>query len=102
MPNHVHAIVQFRMGAKLKTVSQSWMRYTVRRIDAATGTSGSFWQSEPFGHIIRSPAQCEYLPDYVAENPTFAYGDSLSPENHIEERDCEQNTSMDPKESPVV
>ena len=72
MPNHVHAIVQFRVGAHPKTVSQSWMRYTARRINAAIGTSGSFWQTEPFDHIIRSSAQYEYLQDYIADNPKKA------------------------------
>ena len=72
MPNHVHAIVQFRVGASLKIVSQSWMRYTARKIHAATGGSGAFWQPEPFDHIIRSPEQFEYLQKYTAENPQKA------------------------------
>lgn len=72
MPNHVHAIVQFRSGANLKTVSQSWMRYTARKINAAAGNSGTFWQSEPFDHLIRSPEQFEYLQKYIFENPTKA------------------------------
>lgn len=69
MPNHVHAIAQFRVGASLKTVSQSWMRYTARKINAATGGSGAFWQPEPFDHIIRSSEQFEYLQQYVFETP---------------------------------
>ncbi|MDA1049377.1 MAG: transposase [Planctomycetota bacterium] len=72
MPNHVHAIVQFRVGADLKTVSQSWMRYTARKINAATGASGAFWQPEPFDHIVRGPEQFEYLQKYIAENPKKA------------------------------
>lgn len=72
MPNHVHVIVQFRAGASLKTISQSWMRYTARKINAAIGGSGSFWQSEPFDHIIRSPKQFEYLQRYIADNPLKA------------------------------
>lgn len=73
MPNHVHAIVQFRVGANLETVSQSWMRYTARQINAATGGSGAFWQPEPFDHIVRSPEQFGYLQDYIAENPEKAH-----------------------------
>jgi len=72
MPNHVHAIVQFRSGASLKTVSQSWMRYTARKIKSAIGEPGVFWQPEAFDHIIRSPEQFEYLQQYVFENPKKA------------------------------
>ena len=72
MPNHVHAIVQFRDGGKLGTVSQCRMRYTAREINAATGGSGAFWQPEPFDHIIRGPEQFEYLQQYVADNPREA------------------------------
>lgn len=72
MPNHVHAIVQFRTGANLKTVSQSWMRFTARKINVATGDSGAFWQPEPFDHIIRSPEQFAYLQRYTADNPKKA------------------------------
>ncbi len=72
MPNHVHAIVQFRPGVKLLTISQSWLRYTARRINAETGHSGPFWQPEPFDHIIRSPDQFVYLQNYIADNPRKA------------------------------
>jgi REP element-mobilizing transposase RayT len=72
MPNHVHAIVQFRTGANLKTVSESWMRFTARKINAATGGTGAFWQPEPFDHIIRGPEQFAYLQNYTADNPEKA------------------------------
>lgn len=72
MPNHVHAIVQFRAGADLATVSQSWMRYTARSINRMTGESGAFWQPEPFDHLIRSPEQFDYLHRYIANNPQKA------------------------------
>ena len=72
MPNHIHAIVQFRTGESLEVVSQSWMRYTARQINAATGCSGVFWQAEPFDHIIRGSEQFEYLQKYIFENPNKA------------------------------
>ena len=72
MPNHVHAIVQFRPGATLKIISQSWMRYTAREINAVAGESGVFWQPEPFDHIIRSSAQFDYLRHYVVDNSSKA------------------------------
>ena len=72
MPNHVHAIVQFRPGASLKTISQSWLRFTARQIHFETGEKGSFWQPEPFDHIIRSENQFAYLQTYIADNPAKA------------------------------
>lgn len=68
MPNHVHVIVQFRPGSDLDVVSQSWMRFVARQINALLGESGAFWQPEPFDHIIRSAKQFEYLQKYVKEN----------------------------------
>jgi putative transposase len=72
MPNHVHVLVQFRQGYDLSTVSQSWMRYTARRINKEIGRTGVLWQPEAFDHIIRSPEQFEYLHRYIAENPKKA------------------------------
>ncbi len=72
MPNHVHAIVQFRDGSALSIVGQSWMRYSARLIHHAIGESGAFWQPEPFDHVIRSSEQFLYLQKYIAENPRKA------------------------------
>ena len=57
MPNHVHVLVQFRQELGLEFISQSWMRYTARLINKATGQAGPVWQPEPFDHIIHSEAQ---------------------------------------------
>ncbi len=72
MPNHAHAIVQFRDGFDLATVSQSWMRFTARTIHQKLQRQGVFWQPEPFDHIIRSPEQFEYLQAYIEANPKKA------------------------------
>ena len=72
MPNHVHAIVQFRSGFALKTVNQSWMRYTARAINQYLNRRGAFWQPEPFDHIIRSSEQFKYLGAYIEANPQKA------------------------------
>ena len=72
MPNHVHAIVQFRAGAALDTISQTWMRYTARQINFEANRSGRFWQPEPFDHIIRNEKQFRYLQTYIADNPRKA------------------------------
>jgi REP element-mobilizing transposase RayT len=72
MPNHVHAIVQFRPDADLKTVSESWMRFTARQINLLLKQKGAFWQPEPFDHIIRSSEQFYYLEEYISNNPRKA------------------------------
>ncbi len=80
MPNHVHALVQFREAGGLEIVSQSWMRYTARRINNLLGQSGPLWQPEPFDHILRSVVQFYYLRDYIADNPQNAH---LRPEDYL-------------------
>ena len=72
MPNHAHAIVQFREGFDLDTIGQSWMRFTARVINKQIGRRGVLWQPEPFDHIIRSPEQFSYLHRYIADNPKKA------------------------------
>lgn len=72
MPNHVHAIVQFRRGYDMKVVSQSWLRYSAREINKVLGRTGEFWQREPFDHLIRSVRQFEYLRGYIVANPRIA------------------------------
>ena len=72
MPNHVHAIVQFRTDSGKSIVGQSWMRYTARKINPLIGESGAFWAPEPFDHVIRSAEQFVYLQNYVANNPSKA------------------------------
>jgi putative transposase len=72
MPNHVHAIVQFRQGFHLKQLGASWLQLSARRINELLGTSGAVWQGEPFDHLIRSGRQFEYLRRYITDNPLKA------------------------------
>ena len=72
MPNHVHAIVQFKNGYDQSLIGQSWMRYTARQINALCGLNKEFWQSEAFDHIIRNEAQFSYLQKYIQDNPKRA------------------------------
>jgi len=85
MPNHVHAIVQFRPGYDLKLIGQSWQRLSARRINKLLGRSGPVWQREPFDHLIRSGRQFQYLRHYIKENPNAAHlssGEYYYYENH--------------------
>jgi REP element-mobilizing transposase RayT len=71
MPNHVHMLVQMRLGWRLREQCESWMRFTGRRINALNQTAGMFW-SEPFDHVVRNEAQFQYLQEYIADNPRKA------------------------------
>jgi len=72
MPNHVHAIAQFRKGYDLSIIGQTWMRLSARQINRTIGSSGAFWQPEPFDHLIRSDSPFQYLRQYIASNPEKA------------------------------
>ena len=68
MPNHVHVLVQFRPTTSMRKQMTSWLRYSATQINRAVGTHGSFWQSEPFDHLVRSVDQFAYLQRYIANN----------------------------------
>jgi type I restriction enzyme R subunit len=69
MPNHVHLLCVFTSAEAMKGQYDSWLHYSAVRINQALGESGSFWQQEPFDHLVRSPEQYEYLRQYIADNP---------------------------------
>ncbi len=68
MPNHVHLIAQFRSPTTCRGQCESWLHYTACKINKQIGSSGVFWQSEPFDHLIRSEGQFLYLRRYIAQN----------------------------------
>jgi putative transposase len=69
MPNHVHLLAVFPTAAAMKSQCDSWLHYTAFRINQAIREKGKFWRQEPFDHLVRSPAQYEYLRQYIADNP---------------------------------
>lgn len=72
MPNHVHLLIQMRIGFQLRKQLTETMRYSARKVNALLHQTGDFWQSEPFDHVVRSETQFEYLQRYIAENPRKA------------------------------
>ncbi len=68
MPNHVHLLAQFHAPTTCRGQSESWLHYTAAQINKRIGRKGTFWQSEPFDHLVRSVDQFEYLQRYIAEN----------------------------------
>jgi putative transposase len=85
MPNHIHALVEpasIKRGSDLGAIIKSWKGGSAREINQLLGRSGTFWQAEPFDHIVRSEAQLAHYRRYIAENPAkaglrsgFAVGD---------------------------
>ncbi|WP_425398392.1 transposase [Aeoliella sp.] len=72
MPNHVHLLCAFGSAESMQKQFNSWLHFTAVQINKRLGTSGKFWQSEPFDHLVRSPEQYEYLRDYIRDNPKKA------------------------------
>ena len=83
MPNHVHLLAAFATAASMKVQCDSWLHFTARRINQVTGSSGKFWQQEPFDHLVRSLEQYQYLRDYIAANPHKA---GLKPGEYLHRR----------------
>ncbi len=72
MPNHVHLLASFATQDSLAKQCDSWLHFSARQINLALGRKGKFWQQEPFDHLVRNPAQYEYLRTYIRQNGSKA------------------------------
>ncbi len=72
MPNHVHLLAAFMSEEGMRKQFDSWLHWTATQINRAIGSSGHFWQEEPFDHLVRSNEQYEYLRSYIRQNPAKA------------------------------
>lgn len=72
MPNHVHLIVCFTHGTRLREQCYSWKHYTARQINRQLGRTGEFWQTESFDHLIRDGDHFQRFRNYIANNPQRA------------------------------
>ena len=72
MPNHVHLLVRFIRGARLKEQCYSWKKYSAGQINRALGRRGHFWQGESYDHIVRDADEFQHYQEYIAENPRKA------------------------------
>ncbi len=79
MPNHLHVLFSPRPGFNAGAISTSWKRWSATMINRLNGTSGRFWQSESFDHLVRSEPKLFRLRAYIEANPaglaegTFIY-----------------------------
>lgn len=72
MPNHVHILFTLAAGVKLDTTVGTWKRYTARRINAALGDGGVFWQKDYFDRIVRDWEHFANVARYIRKNPAKA------------------------------
>ncbi len=69
MPNHAHVVVRPLEGFSLPGVLQSWKGFSAREANKVLGRSGTFWQPEPYDHLIRDRADFAHCVEYVLGNP---------------------------------
>ncbi len=83
MPNHVHLLIQSRLGKKLpeggttaKYPITDAMRLlkgsTARNCNLQLGRSGAFWTHESYDHFIRDERELENVIAYILHNPVKA------------------------------
>jgi len=72
MPNHVHVVLHPILDHKLEDILHSWKSYTAKEANRILGRTGSFWQTEPYDHLIRNKADFLHAVRYVLENPAAA------------------------------
>lgn len=69
MPNHVHVIVEPLAAFKLEEIVHSWKSYSSKLANKMLNRTGTFWQSEPYDHLIRSLKEYRFQVEYVWSNP---------------------------------
>jgi putative transposase len=72
MPNHVHVLCRPIGGYDIEKLAGSWKRHSADRIHRQLGRSGSLWQQESFGRIIRDGAHFARVVRYIGNNPAKA------------------------------
>ena len=72
MPNHVHLILQPRLGYELPAILHSIKSWTAKAALRYLGQDGSFWQSEYYDHLVRDEQDLQQQVEYVFENPEKA------------------------------
>mgnify|MGYP000992291298 FL=1 len=63
--NHVHVLVVPMNGVDLSSTTHSWKSFTAKKINAALGRSGTFWQDESFDHLVRNETSLQRIEAYI-------------------------------------
>jgi putative DNA methylase len=72
MPNHVHALIETRVGFPLADVLHSWKSYTSSEANKRLGRRGDFWQREYLDRYVRDAEHYPAVVAYIEENPVKA------------------------------
>ncbi|MBI5758388.1 MAG: transposase [Planctomycetales bacterium] len=68
MPNHVHVMVCFLPGTRLRDQCYSWKHFMAVKINKALQRTGDFWQTESFDHLVRDADHFDRFRRYIAKN----------------------------------
>ena len=72
MPNHVHALLEIRLGYRLDRIVHSWKSYTAKEANRLLGRTGSFWAPEYFDRFMRDEEHLASTAAYIEGNPVKA------------------------------
>jgi REP element-mobilizing transposase RayT len=72
MPNHVHAVLQPTSPHTRISILHTWKSYTSHAANKVLNQSGTFWQKEPYDHLIRNQDDLIRAIRYVLDNPKKA------------------------------
>jgi REP element-mobilizing transposase RayT len=72
MPNHVHLLLNCRPEWDLSKILHSIKSFSSKQANALLDTSGKFWQTESYDHIVRNEQEYNRIIKYIVENPERA------------------------------
>jgi REP element-mobilizing transposase RayT len=72
MPDHLHLLLSPRNGENLSNVMRSLKRYAVKRINEASGRTGSLWQQSFYDRAMRNEEHLYQTIEYIHKNPVVA------------------------------
>jgi REP element-mobilizing transposase RayT len=72
MPNHVHIMVEMRVGFRLGDQVKSWKTFSARLANRVLGRTGAFWSPDFFDRYIRSERHYGAALAYIENNPVTA------------------------------
>ena len=72
MPNHVHCLIETRVGHPLDRVVQTWKSFSAKAANLQLGRRGSFWQRDYFDRYIRDDEHLAAVQRYIENNPVKA------------------------------
>jgi REP element-mobilizing transposase RayT len=72
MPNHVHVLVETKVGLPLASILQTWKSFIAHKANTLLSRTGEFWQREYLDRYVRNAEHYERVVAYIEENPVKA------------------------------